>query len=126
MSAIGGSILSLSLQGRQFSVTADADIAMKLGGFENELQMNGDGTERQIKTRVPSQLGDVTVSIDDVNGDLEFLQSIADSNELVDGAIELASGAIWVGRLTITGELIKQTNATTASFTLQGTKLKQQ
>ena len=53
MAAIGGSIQEVALQGRTFAVAADAESQRKLGGFENEVQPNGDGmTARLIKTRV--------------------------------------------------------------------------
>ncbi len=44
MAAVGGSIESVTLDGRTFAVAADAEAQRKLGGFENEVQANGDGT----------------------------------------------------------------------------------
>ena len=49
---IGGSIESVSVDNQLFAVAADADATMQLGGFNNEIQPNGDGTSRIIKTRV--------------------------------------------------------------------------
>ena len=43
MPAVGGSIESVTLNGRPFPVAADAEAQRKLGGWENEVQANGDG-----------------------------------------------------------------------------------
>ena len=61
MTAVGGSIESVTLDGRNFPATADAAAERKLGGFENESQANGDGTARLIKTRVPWSLDGLTL-----------------------------------------------------------------
>ena len=53
MPAVGGSIQSISIRGRIFPVASDAEANKKLGGFENEVQANGDGTARKVMTRVP-------------------------------------------------------------------------
>jgi len=49
MAATGGSIESITMDGREFAVAADAESQRKLGGFENEVQANGNGTARIIK-----------------------------------------------------------------------------
>jgi hypothetical protein len=80
MGAVGGSIESVSLNGRNFAVAADAEAQRKLGGFENEVMANGDGTARLIKTRVPLSLDGLTVEVDDDRGDQEFLHDLTDIN----------------------------------------------
>ncbi len=116
----GGSIESVSLDGRQFAVAADADSQRKVGGFENEVQANGDGTARLIKTRVPWGASDLALDIDDDAGDHEFLQELADRNGLFPITVTYASGAIWQGSGQIVGEVqVSSTNAT-ASVGLQG------
>jgi hypothetical protein len=119
--AVGGSIESLALNGRNFSVPADADANLKLGGFENEVQPNGDGTGRLIKTRVPLSVEGLTVSVDDFLGDLEFLQNLANLKGFFPGYVTLASGAVWQGDLQIVGELPKSTQSATAPISLSGT-----
>lgn len=121
MPAVGGSIESITLEGRTFSVAGDADVGIKLGGSENDVQANGDGTARLIKTRVTWSVADATVSIDDSNGDAEFLQALADRNSFFPCTITLSSGAIYQGDGQLTGEMPTQTQATTASVTLMGT-----
>lgn len=121
MPSIGGSIESITLNNRVFAVAADADGSRKLGGFENEVLANGDGTARIQKTRVPCQLDGIVVQIDDTKGDQEFLQEVADNNDFVPAAINLASGAIWQGQMIIQGELMFSTMTATATVNLRGT-----
>ena len=120
MPAVGGSIESISIRGRLFPVAADAEVQRKLGGFENELQPNGDGSARLIKTRVPWMLDGLTVEIDEDRGDHEFLQEIADDSDYVPVTITFASGSTWQGRGTISGELQVSSQNATASFSLGG------
>jgi len=121
MAAIGGSIESITLDGRTYSVAADADVARKLGGSENDVQANGDSTSRLIKTRVAWSLADATVSIDDSNGDAEFLQELANRNGFFPCTITLSGGAIYQGDGQLTGEMPTQTQATTAPLNIMGT-----
>lgn len=121
MPAIGGSIESVSLSGKGFAVAADADTQRKLGGYENEVSANGDGTARLIKTRVVMSVTGLTISIDDDRGDHEFLQELADRNAFFPVAIVYASGAIWQGTAQITGELAFGSQNATASIDLSGT-----
>ena len=118
--ATGGSIESISIDGRIFAVASDAEANRKLGGFENEVQVNGNGTSRIVKTRVPWSLDGVTVEVDDDRGDQEFLQEIADGNSNVPIAITLASGAVYQGDGIVTGEIQASSQNATASISLMG------
>lgn len=118
--SVSGSIQDISINGREFAVAADADANMKLGGFENEYQANGNGTARQVKTRTPWSLTGVAVSIDADQGDLEFLQEIADGNDNVPIAITYASGAVYQGEGSITGEVQESSQNGTATIELGG------
>jgi len=127
MSTTGGSVISISLNGRQFAIPADTDLNIKRGGFESETQANGDGTVRNVKTRVPWGILGCVVSINDSQQDHQYLQGLADGNAEIDVVMELASGAIETGKGYINGELQRATQATTASFDLMGQgKLNQQ
>lgn len=119
--ATGGSIESVTFAGRTFSVAFDADSQRKLGGFENEVASNGDGTARLLKTRVSWMLGDLTVSIDDLAGDPEFLQDLADGNDFFAVTISYASGAIYQGTGQIEGEVQTSSANATAALSLMGT-----
>jgi len=120
MATIGGSIESISLRGRIFAVAADAEANRKLGGFENEVQANGDGTARIIKTRIPLSLDGLTVHVDDARGDHEFLQELANAKDYFAISITYASGLTYAGRAIITGELQASSQNATASVSLMG------
>lgn len=120
MSATGGSIEAISVKGRGFAVAADADASVKIGGFENETQANGDGTARTVKTRVPWSITGITVSVDSERGDLEFLQEIADAKENVACSITYADGTTYTGTGTINGELAGSSQSATAEIALGG------
>ena len=117
---VGGSIQEVSIKGRTFAATADADATRKLGGFENEVQPNGDGTTRSVKMRVPWMFGGLVLDINDARGDQEFLQEVADSDVNVDISITLASGLTYQGTGTIVGELAMNTQASTATLEVAG------
>lgn len=120
MAAVGGSVESLTLSGRRFPMATDADITVKLGGTENEVQANGDGSVRLIKTRVPFMLDGNNVSIDNFQADHEFLQNLADANDLFAISVSYSSGAVYSGTGQITGELQYSTQNATASFSISG------
>lgn len=121
MAAVGGSIESVALDGRIFSVAADADSNRKMGGFENEVQSNGDGTGRLLKTRVPSSIDGLTLSIDEDRGDAEYLQELQDRPDFFPVAVTYASGVVWQGDMQITGEVTISSANATASVALMGT-----
>lgn len=120
MSATGGSIESVIIDGRNFSVAADAESNRKLGGFENEFQANGDGTGRTVKTRVGWKLDGLSLSIDDARGDLEFLQQRQNSNSNFACVVTYASGISYQGTGQITGEVQASSQNATAPITLEG------
>jgi len=120
MSAVGGSIEAITLDGREFPVAADAEVQRKLGGFENEVQSNGDGTARVIKTRVPLSLDGMTVEVDDSRGDHEFLQALTDRADYFPVAITYASGISYQGTAQLVGEMQASSQNATASVSLMG------
>ena len=120
MSAIGGPIESVNIAGREFPVAADADINRDLGGFSNEIQSNGDGSSRTIKTRKPWMVEGLSISTDDDRGDEEFLQDVADSSENVPMLVRYPSGKIYQGTGTITGDIKSASASATTPVTLSG------
>ncbi len=118
--AVGGSIESISIRGRLFPVASDAEANKKLGGFENEVQANGDGTARLVKTRVPWSIDGLQVEISDTRNDAEFLQEIADSLDFVPITMTLASGVTYQATGTITDEVQSSSQNATATITLGG------
>lgn len=120
MAAVGGSIESIILDGRNFAVAADAEAQRKLGGFENEVQANGDGTARLIKTRVPLSLDGMTIEIDDDRGDQEFLQELSNRNDFFPIVISYASGNDYQATAQLVGETQSSSQNATASVSLMG------
>ena len=120
MTAIGGSVESVTLNGREFPVTADADINRKMGGYENEVVPNGDGSSRLIKARALPSLSGVVVECDDARGDHEFLQALADGSGFFAMAVTYADGSVYQGDMQVSGELQHANQAATVSFDLMG------
>lgn len=127
MTAVGGPIESVSIDGRYFTVAADADSNRELGGFTNENQSNGDGTARQIKSRKPWQIDGLTLSIDDLLEDQEYLQNKSDQAGYYPINITFASGVVYGGSGCIVDELKFSNSGSTVPVTLGGPlKLTQQ
>ena len=127
MTAVGGSIEEIEFAGRTYAVPGDNEAQLKIGGFENEVQPNGNGTARLIKTRAVNQINGLLVEIDYTNGDFEFLQEAADRNDFEVISITLADGTVYQGRSQIVGELQGSTQSATASVSFAGPqKLTQQ
>jgi len=120
MPAVAGSIQEVSIDGRPFAVAADAESQRKLGGWENEVMANGNGTARIIKTRVPMKIDGLTLETDDDRGDQEFLQAIADSPDFKQLSITYASGVVYQGTGTITGEMQTSSQSAATAVTLEG------
>lgn len=120
MAAIGGSVEEVSIKGRIFAVASDADATKKLGGFENEVQANGNGTGRKIMTRVPWSIEGLTVEIDDQAGDHEFLQAVANEKGYVPISMTLASGVTYSADGTLTGDLGASSQNATCGINLSG------
>jgi hypothetical protein len=120
MPAVGGSIQSITIRGRIFPVASDAEANKKLGGFENEVQANGDGTARKIMTRVPWAIDGLQVEINNSAGSQEFLQEVADSLDFVSIELELADGTVYAGTGTITDEIQVSSQNTTATIKVGG------
>lgn len=120
MPAIGGSIESVILDGRYFPVATDAEAQRKIGGFENEVQANGDGSARLIKTRVPLSIDGLTLEIDDDRGDQEFLQELSDRNDFFPVVISYASGNDYQATAQLVGETQTSSQNATAAVSLMG------
>lgn len=118
--AVGGSLENVAIKGRLFAVAADASVNRKLGGFENAVESNGDGTARIIKTRVPWSASGVQLEINDARGDQEFLQDIANAKDFVPVELTFASGSTWTGRGIITDAIEFDSQKSTAQIAMMG------
>ncbi|MHC4620366.1 MAG: hypothetical protein ACYTEQ_21665 [Planctomycetota bacterium] len=117
---IGGAIVEVSVDGRAFTVAADNDASRKLGGSENELGFNGDGTARILKTVVGWALGGLQLACDDANQDQEYLQEKANLSRLYPITVTFASGLTYGGSGQILGELTFANQSTTNSLGFGG------
>ena len=120
MPAVGGSIESITIDGRYFAVPADNDPGRELGGSSNEVMPNGDGSARLKKTKKNWSISDIQTEIDDTAGDHEFLQDNADKKDWSVITISLASGAVYQGQGSIVGDLPASGQDAVASFGLAG------
>lgn len=118
--SVGGPIEEITLAGRSFAVAGDVDATRILGGRTNTVSPNGNGTARKIEEVRPWSLDGVNLSIDDTAGDHEFLQELAERKGFFPITVTLASGSVWSGSGTITGDISSSTQNTTASVGLQG------
>jgi hypothetical protein len=118
--AVGGSIESVSVDGRLFPVAADAAANRNLGGFKNEVQANGNGTARLLKTRIPWLVEGLTLEVDDDRSDQEFLKKVADGKEFVDITFTFASGHTYQGSGQIVDEIVFDSSKATAEIKFSG------
>lgn len=120
MAVVGGSIESVAVKGRLFSVSADSDASRKLGGFETEVQANGDGTARVVATRVPWQIDGVSLALDDNAADQEYLQDLIDEKAFVPIEITFCDGITFRGEGIPSGELVKNSMNATGPLKFNG------
>ena len=116
MAAVGGSSLEATINGRPFSVTADADISQQLRRYTNELRANGNGTIRQIKIAAIQMLEGIVLSIDDSSSDFEYLSAVNDATGLFDFTVAFPSGAVYAGKGQFTGDFPRQTENAAATI----------
>lgn len=121
MSAVGGSLKNVAIKGRIFPVASDADVTIKLGGYTNEIKMNGDGTSRIVKTRTSWEVSGIQIELSHDRGDHEFLQDIANLSEYVDCSITHADDTTQSGRGLPTGDFSRSSMNAVATLTLGGT-----
>ena len=117
---IGGSVVDMSMRGRALFPTGDSDFGLTKGGKQNEVRPNGNGTARVIQTTVPWGAANVVVECDDLEGVHEFVQELADTGRMIDCTFTMASGLVWEGKGIPTGEITRQTEASTVSFAITG------
>jgi hypothetical protein len=120
MAAVGGSIATVAIDGRNFPVTADADVALKLGGKKVTPTPNGNGTARYLGEVECWSLSGVDVSIDQDQDDIGFLQKNADAMTAVNCTITLIDGTVYQGKGIVSDAHDYSTAKATAGLTLMG------
>mgnify|MGYP003626036481 CR=1 FL=1 len=119
MSAQGGSVKSLTINGRRMSAPADADFNVYLGGPENAGEPNGDGTARKISTGKLWSIANGSVVIDHDRGDQEYLHDVSELSD-VPIAIEYVNGDVFQGTGFLTGEYPYSSQSASANIELMG------
>lgn len=120
MPCVGGSMVSLSLDGRQFSVVAGVDVISKVGGSENELHLGPGGTCEIIKTIALWQMTGFVIAVDLTSGDDHFLQCLQDRDCFFKVDAVYASGSVRSGIGQITGKTLISSMHATATVDLMG------
>jgi len=114
------------VKGREFDVKGeDANVNIDLGGYSNEMGLNGNGVSHVVQRRKVAGFSDCPISVDDTRQDLEYLQDIANTGELAPTTITLASGITYSGSLLPIGDLAKATGDGTLSLEMRGPKFEQ-
>ena len=126
MGVRAGDIRQLTVAGRELDVQAgDANVNIDLGGFTNEVGINGNGSAFVTQRRKSAGFSDCPIVVDEARKDLEYLQGIADAGELVPVSITLASGMTYSGSLIPIGEIRKSTGDGTLALEMRGAKFEQ-
>ena len=121
MPAVGGYITDINLFGRPLVSAEDAELSIQLGGDNNDVLMNGDGSGRLIKTLMPWTADGITIKNDHEKKDHEFIQEAANRNTFGAITIGMTSGAIYQGDGQITGEITASSKNATVTFSVKGT-----
>lgn len=121
MTTIGGDIESISFAGRDFNVPTGSDWKLMTGGFKNAIGMNGNGTGRLLKTRVPFSLKGGELDCDLSRGDVEFLQDIADSKRFEVIAITFVDSTVYQGKAQLIDDIEYSAQNATISCSFEGT-----
>jgi hypothetical protein len=121
MPAVAGDLQEISINNVTYPVTSDTDASRALGGFENEVLPNGDGSARLKKMRRKWRIGGMSVACDDaINNDQKNLQDVADSKEFIPVVMYMADGSIFSGTGQIEGELNFSNQNAACTFDLAG------
>ena len=120
-----GDITQLTIAGREFDPTADANVTYRTNGWMNENTPTGNGGLHTKRTRKLGGFDSLPLSVDTSKKDLEYLQGLADAGEPVPMAMTLSSGDIYAGDLVIEGELDANTGDGQVEVTALGPKFEQ-
>jgi hypothetical protein len=120
MTAVGGSIESVSIGGRIMAVAADNEAQLDLGGKSIETQMNGDGSPRYIVLRKPWMIEGLQIVNDHAAATHEFLQGVANAMEEKNIVIRYADGVAYNAVGIVAGDVKGSSQSATVEVTLSG------
>jgi hypothetical protein len=112
-----GPLETISVDGREFQAVGDASPDRILGGYTNEILINGNQkTHRTLKTPTPWSMADSEFECNDELGDQEYLAAKQASDADLDLVYTYASGSVYQGVGQITGDLAQKGMTETVSF----------
>jgi hypothetical protein len=145
MTAVSGSLVGVTIAGREFTVAASEGAEIHLGGWINTVERNGDGTSRIVQARSSWSLMGAVLSVDNERGDLEYLtaakaegggvlqlrylderlaltggEDIAGLRKFYPIQIELVDGTVFVGKGVPVGKISYDTMNGTARVDFEG------
>ena len=120
MAAVGGPISSVTIKGRNFVCAEDSDANVIYGGNKNEVQMNGDGSGRIIKSIVGWKVGGLKIQIDPDRDDHEFIQDAMNENDFFDYSHTEVDGNTYYGSGQITSDSEKSSKDATMEIECMG------
>ena len=117
MPANAGPLETVSVDGREFLAVGDASPDRILGGYTNEILINGNQkTHRTLKTPTPWSMADSEFECNDELGDQEYLEQKQASEADLDFVYTYASGAVYQGVGQLTGDLAYKGMTASISF----------
>lgn len=116
----GGPMESLVFAGRRFTSDGEDSVEVTLPGFENEVKVNGDGTQRFLKTPAVGAIEGINAVIDIERGDVEFLNEQQASFNFKPFTLTMCDGTVYSGLAQITDAVKIDLKEKTAEITLNG------
>lgn len=124
--ANGGDVLQFTYGGREFPVSADADVAMQLSGYDNTTVAYGNGSENTTSKRRLGSLKGLVLGMDNARKDLEFLNNLQSTKRPYPVSITWVDGLTYAGQLKIDGDGLSRASASgQATIDLVGKTLEQ-
>ena len=111
--------------GRRFACDAEDTAQIQFQGRDNDVKMNGDGSQRNTQKRVPGILEGTNITFHAENGDDDFLIEKKNAGKFIDYSGTTNDGLVIAGSVQITGELKFNYKEGTVPVTLTGTFQKQ-
>lgn len=123
---VHGPVESVNINNRRFPVDGEADVAIALSGYTNEVKPNGaPGETRLVKSRKPGRATGIPIEIDDDRGDQEFIQEAQDSKSPIPFSITYVSGVVYSGEGGIVEDPERSTKEGTMEISYMGSLGKQ-
>lgn len=118
--AAGGAIESIVINGRRFTCDAEDEPSVELGGYNNEVKANADGTSRVTKTRVVGSITGLNLVMDLDRGDPDFIKETKDDLEMVAVTATLVDGSLISGEAQIVDASALNVKDNTMEVSLNG------